>query len=89
MSKETVTSQTPQLVLERLQDALEDEGVDGVREAANSMRCSARSVQFAADIVKVPGLDMHAVHFRRIRGDAEEYRMLCRNLLEKMNLQER
>jgi len=45
-----------------------------------------RSVRFEVNIVKVPLLPLHGIHFRRIGGDGWQYQMLARRVLTELKL---
>jgi hypothetical protein len=53
---------------------------------AMSLLCTMGDLRFEAEVVKVPRLDMHGVHFHRVRGDAVLHQQLCSVLLDLMRL---
>ena len=46
--------------------------------------CRKNSCEWEVEICKVPLLSVHGLKFRRLGGDAEEYRALCSRILDNL-----
>lgn len=89
LNRRMVSQKPPQEVYAELRRVLEQAGAMTHRldeDAGLSVRCTLREVIFDAEIVKLPGLAMHGVHFKRIRGDSTVHNNLCIELIDEMHL---
>jgi hypothetical protein len=89
LNRRMVSQRPPQEVYAELRRVLEQAGAMTHRldeDAGLSVRCTLREIVFDAEIVKLPGLAMHGVHFKRIRGDSTVHNNLCVELIDEMHL---
>jgi hypothetical protein len=54
--------------------------------AAYCIQATGAYVSLEAEVVKLPGLSLHGIHFKRLRGETSAYTELCNLLLESMRL---
>lgn len=87
-SKNMVSAKEASVLLENLKDVLRALDIEFAPERlTHGLKCGCGSIRFDAEIVKIPRLNkMHGVHFRRVKGDALEYKELCTTVITQMNL---
>lgn len=89
LNRRMISQKPPAEVFAELQRVLHEAAAETQAargDAGYSLRCTLDAVVFDAEIVKLPGLAMHGVHFRRIRGDTAAHHHLCTELIERMHL---
>ena len=87
LNAQMVSDKPPEHIFRALQLALGEEGI--IYTPAAQPLCvqgACDDVLFEAEVVKIPRLNMHAVHFRRVRGDATVYQKLCTVLIQLIRL---
>lgn len=87
LNKNMVSSKPPTEMLRLLRHALENLKISyNLGLELYSVICALGDTVFEAEIVQVPRLRLHAVHFRRLKGDTEVYRHLCGNVIRQLDL---
>ena len=87
-SKNMVSAKAADVLLDNLKEVLRDQAIDFVDDRlTHGLKCSLGPLRFDAEIVKIPRLEnMHGIHFRRVKGDALEYKELCTRIISGMRL---
>ena len=86
-SAQMVSEKSPDAIFQDLQRVLRQEHVVFTPAAQPlCVRCVWDDLLFEAEVVKVPRLNMHGVHFRRVRGDAVVYQKMCSVLVQAIQI---
>jgi len=88
LSSRMVSQRPPQAVLRGLRDALAAAEVVFHPDmfGTPSLHCTKGDITFEAEVVRLAGLSVHGLRFQRLKGDALEYKALCTELLEAVNV---
>lgn len=84
VSKEMMSQKAPQAVLQQLKDALATTKVQFHPDMFGlpCMHCTKGDITFEVEVVRLAGLSVHGLRFHRLKGDALEYKELCRQLMQ-------
>eukprot|EP00051_Salpingoeca_urceolata_P013478 m.169274 g.169274 ORF g.169274 m.169274 type:complete len:825 (+) comp17802_c1_seq3:2413-4887(+) len=88
-NRQMVSQKNPRVLFRELKTALQSKSAQMEVSAESSdlcFRCACQGVTFEAEIVKIPRLLLHGVHFRRVKGDTQTYRDLCTDVIAAMDL---
>jgi hypothetical protein len=87
LNQKMVSQKAPAAIMSSLRAVLATQGVHvRVGDTAFCLWCETGPLAFEAEIVKIPRLNLHGVHFKRVRGESEEYRRLCSAIIDAMDL---
>ncbi len=87
LNRHMVSEKSAESVFEELQQILLQQNVTFSNSIQPlSVHCVWQGLLFDAEVVKIPRLNMHGIHFRRLKGDATAYKQLCTTLIELMQL---
>eukprot|EP00039_Didymoeca_costata_P001966 m.56598 g.56598 ORF g.56598 m.56598 type:complete len:753 (-) comp11048_c0_seq1:7649-9907(-) len=88
LNERMISSRSPQYVMQELKEALNSLQIVfiQIRDETFAITCKKDSVLFDAEVVQVAGLQMRGIHFHRLKGPAEIYGKLCRDVLSMMQL---
>jgi hypothetical protein len=84
-----VSDRAPDAIFQQLQHVLRAEGIvfsPAPQSQGLCVQCVFEDLLFEAEVLKIPRLNMHGVHFRRVRGDAAQYQHMCTVLIACMQL---
>ena len=87
MNKQMVSQKKPAIVFAALQNVLDELGLS--HTAGDNSHCATivhDELVFEADIVKIPRLNMYGVHFRRLKGEPQDYKELCTEIISRIQL---
>eukprot|EP00056_Hartaetosiga_gracilis_P006417 m.96511 g.96511 ORF g.96511 m.96511 type:complete len:983 (+) comp12468_c0_seq3:152-3100(+) len=88
VSKALLTQMGPRMILGEVERAVGVVGLPYSVSFNNGVCIIARTaaVSIEVEIVKVAGLEVHSIHFSRLRGEHDEYVSLCKQLHEELEL---
>eukprot|EP00730_Choanoeca_flexa_P008910 TRINITY_DN12556_c0_g4_i1.p1 TRINITY_DN12556_c0_g4~~TRINITY_DN12556_c0_g4_i1.p1 ORF type:complete len:725 (+),score=93.73 TRINITY_DN12556_c0_g4_i1:133-2307(+) len=88
LSRQMVSHKSPSKIYKEMTSALKRLHLSWRRQDDDSycVRTTEGEVCVEAEVVRLPGLSMHGVHFKRIRGETAPYRELCARLIDVMDL---
>ena len=89
LSRKMVSQRPPGEVYAELINAAAASSITWRRQedgTAYSIYATAQDVSLEAEVVKLQGLSLHGIHFKRLKGETAAYRELCNQLLESMVL---
>eukprot|EP00047_Mylnosiga_fluctuans_P014026 m.34765 g.34765 ORF g.34765 m.34765 type:complete len:686 (-) comp5263_c0_seq1:268-2325(-) len=87
LNQRMVSEKSAEIVFQDLKTVLQDQEIMfSHAQQPLSVHCVWQDLLFDAEVVKIPRLNMHGVHFRRLKGDAGVYKQLCTQLIELLQL---
>lgn len=87
LSQRMVSQKSPDTIVQDLQLVLgKHQIMFSCGETKYCLNCLAGAVVFEAEIVKVPRLPLHGIHFKRLKGETDIYQQICTRIIDDMSL---
>jgi len=88
LNEAATSHRSPETILNKLKHVLKEKKIPFLETGPFCLMCEAKSVIFEAEICQLPFINLNAVRFRRIRGNAWEYKAICKEILDDLDLKE-